>query len=105
MGGAPWASVISLISSAFLPSSEPQWTARASEVWSYVLVPLTLTLVPMIDLAWMCHLPNWCCFNPPPRIDSISEGLDQLDTADHAGGEVRTASGNQKCDHGLAHYP
>jgi hypothetical protein len=78
---------------AFLPSSESQWTARASEAWSYVLVPLTLVLVPACDLAWMCHLPNWCCFNPPPRIDSLNDGLDQLiDSGGDAENGVRTAS-------------
>ena len=45
------------------------------------------------DLAWMCHLPNWCCFNPPPRIDSLNEGLDQLiDSGGDAENGVRTAS-------------
>jgi hypothetical protein len=53
------------------------WTVWASKGWSLVIVPLTLLLVPCIDLAWMLHLPNWFFFNPPPRIDSI-EGLDEL---------------------------
>ena len=64
---------------ALLSSRNAAWTAHASSIWASVLVPLALVLVPCTDLAWMLHLPNWCFFNPPPRIDSIEGGLDGLD--------------------------
>lgn len=40
--------------------------ASASAFWSRVLVPLTLVVVPLIDLMWVANLPHWFLFRPPP---------------------------------------
>ncbi|KAL1508499.1 hypothetical protein AB1Y20_004600 [Prymnesium parvum] len=47
------------------------WATIASTYWARVLIPLTLVIIPVVDLLWMVHLPNWFCFNPPTRSPSI----------------------------------
>ena len=31
----------------------------------------------------MVQLPNWCCIYPPPRIDSLEDGLELLERRVH----------------------
>ncbi|KAL1530190.1 hypothetical protein AB1Y20_001106 [Prymnesium parvum] len=35
-----------------------------TDIWARILVATTLVLIPLVDLAWILHLPTWWCFHP-----------------------------------------
>lgn len=45
------------------------WAVWASSVWSTMLVPVAIILVPSLDLLWMFNLPTWCCMQPAAEIE------------------------------------
>ena len=51
-----------------------EWLASAAAHWSAVLVPITLVLVPCIDLLWMFHMPHWYFWDRPHRPPSVDTG-------------------------------
>ena len=55
----------------------------ATTYWSRGLIAVTLTLIPLTDVAWMLHLPNWWCLHPQRKVSSVympdEDTLDLLD--------------------------
>lgn len=51
------------------------WAVVVSASWTRVLVPLTLVVVPLTDVLWMAHLPNWFFCNPPLRTNSVGSPI------------------------------